>query len=111
MKTLFKLWRHQYDGYAIPGVACDIDYSHNVPNVQAALTLEINDSVGVSAEFRPESATQVIRRDQPRVQAEFRSGRRIAVRTLKGENYASFYVRDERCGKRNANLKANGVRI
>jgi hypothetical protein len=59
LKTLFKLWRHQHDGYAIPGVACDIDYPHNVPNVQAALTLHINNSVGASAEFRPESGAQV----------------------------------------------------
>ena len=113
LKTLFKLWRHQYDGYAIPGVACDIDYSHNVPNVQAALTLHINNSVGASAEFRPESAAQITPRDRPGVQAEFWffCGRRTASRTLHGDNYSPFYVSDECWRQRNANLKANGVRI
>ena len=113
LQTLFKLERHQYDGYAIPGVAYDIDYPHNVNNVQAALTLQINDSVGASAEFRPESAAQIDPRDRPGVQAECRfvGGRRTAFGALHGENYPPFYISDERCGRRNANLQANGVRI
>jgi len=39
---------------SIPSVANDVDDSYNVPELQTAIALQVNNSVGPAAEFRPE---------------------------------------------------------
>ena len=59
-KGLLECGCQQHYGHTAPGIAGNIDYTHDIPEFQEIIALHIDNSVGASAEPRPKRIAQTI---------------------------------------------------